>query len=196
MNVSKMESIENDDVNYIKLRNGHSTLSAIEDLGGSATARDITKLISNVLDEPEKDIRYEVNRVLKCGMSNGFLVKRGGKYSFFNRPYQIDSGRRRSRTKRRTVSSLNSRSSSPSNSSPKTPPREPGAVVPSGTVSVPIRLRSRIGSLTEGMSRIKLEFRFSKRPLSPENNPAAGESAGQCSSTGERSNPNKKKKRA
>lgn len=80
--------------NQINMFNGQSLLSALASLGNNATATELTKYIANLICLPKELIRPEVNRILRAGINNGFLVKNGINYLLAgqNELHQVDAG--------------------------------------------------------------------------------------------------------
>lgn len=90
-----------------RMNNGKLVTNALQLMGGESTASNLLKQISYNIGQPEEFV--EPKQVLRRGINNGFLVKRGKSYLFPGAEYlyQADSGKRKRRR-----SSSNSRSSS------------------------------------------------------------------------------------
>lgn len=79
--------------------NGQSVMLALESMGGSATVDDLTKHIGVLIEQSDDLVKPEVKKVLRRGITNGFLQRRGKNYFLFNQSnaYEVDSKPKRKR---------------------------------------------------------------------------------------------------
>lgn len=63
-----------------RMNNGHIVMSVLANLGDAASAEKICDEIVYMSDQPREIIEPEVKRILRRGISNGFLVKFGKNY--------------------------------------------------------------------------------------------------------------------
>lgn len=78
-----------------RMYNGQTIMSVLSNFGNAATADRICDEIVHISDQPRKVIEPEVKRILRRGITNGFLVKFGKNYllSGDEKPVEVDSKR-------------------------------------------------------------------------------------------------------
>lgn len=79
--------------------NGQSVMLALETMGGSASVDDLTRHIGILIDQTEDLVKPEVKKVLRRGITNGFLQRRGKNYFLYNQnnAFEVDSKPKRKR---------------------------------------------------------------------------------------------------
>lgn len=74
-----------------KKYNGQSVFKALSAIGSEASADELAHFISLDIGENEEIILPEVKQVLRRGVSNGFLVRKGQYYSFVGEEFIMQS---------------------------------------------------------------------------------------------------------
>lgn len=83
-----------------KRYNGQTVMSILTSLGDAATANQICNVIAHKVNLSKEDIETEVKRVLRRGISHGFLVKFGKNYlvSGKDNSFEIENKRKTGRS--------------------------------------------------------------------------------------------------
>lgn len=74
--------------------NGQTVMSVLAHLGAAATAEKICDEIVYMIEQPKEVVEPEVRRILRRGITNGFLVKFGKNYLLSGEGNAIDSKRK------------------------------------------------------------------------------------------------------
>lgn len=79
--------------------NGQTVFKALSAMGNEGSAEDLATFISEDIGMDQGEILPEIKQVLRRGVSNGFLERKGHSYRFYHEEIQTDSGRRRKRNR-------------------------------------------------------------------------------------------------
>lgn len=93
-----------------KMDSGKIVAHALHSMGGESTKPNLMQHISCCLGENEEEVESLITGALRRGVQMGFLLRRGMTYKFPTPSYQIDSDRRKRKTKKRSLPISPSRS--------------------------------------------------------------------------------------
>lgn len=95
----------------VAMLNGRAVMNALACLGTEVNENDLLKVFTASNGQSNRLVQQEIKRILDCGVSGGFIARRGNNYDLprLDDSYHVDSGSRKGTSGKRTIAKKGAR---------------------------------------------------------------------------------------